>query len=275
MFETSPATTVEKTLDKVIDSLAKSGNVDAVLIMGSGADETLGEHSDYDLALVVGESPQNLLTAVTYIDRRLTDVFETFRPREQRRMRSLLLLTPLVAVILLVGCTKPEPLGTPATLSTPPSTLTLVTSTPVLDEQAAWDEVARSVQAVSPVLRPQFMPPGIESARVQKAGLGTFWVEYSGPGKRLGIGAGAFNPSMVTTDSGGEQRRVTVRGQPATLQMKSRARPSESVQLWWQEPGEWVPGAGAPMRDRVFYMISAQGLEPDVVLQLANSLRPM
>lgn len=167
-------------------------------------------------------------------------------------MRSLLLLTPLVAVILLVGCTTPQPLGTPATLSTPRSTLTLVTSTPVLDEQAAWDDVARSIQAVSPILRPQFIPLGLETAHMQHAGLGTFWVEYRGPGKLLGIGVGAFNPPIVTTESGGEQRRVTVRGQPATLQMKSRARPSESVQLWWQEPGEWTPGAGAPMRDSVF-----------------------
>ena len=108
-----------------------------------------------------------------------------------------------------------------------------------------------------------------------KVGQGTFWVEYSGPGKLLGVGAGSYNPPIVTVESGGEQREVNVRGQAATLQIKSKAQPSESVQLWWDEPGRWIQGLGAPIKDHVFYYVSAEGLDPDAVLQLANSLAKM
>ncbi len=108
-----------------------------------------------------------------------------------------------------------------------------------------------------------------------KASQGTFWVEYSGPGRSVGVGVGGYNPPIVTVESGGEQRRVNVRGQAATLQVKSRARPSESVQLWWQESGRWIAGPGAPIQDRFYYFVFAGGLDPDVVLQFANSLGEM
>lgn len=146
---------------------------------------------------------------------------------------------------------------------------------PIAGEEGVWDLVARWVRGVLPVLRLQSLPPGLEYVQMLDVGQGTFRVEYTGPGKRVMLGAGAFNPPMVTPESGGEQRRVTVRGQGALLQVRSRAQPSESVQLVWQEPGKWIQAADAPTMDHVFYMISAQGLDPDGVLQLANLLSPM
>ena len=85
----------------------------------------------------------------------------------------------------------------------------------------------------------------------------------------MGIGAGAFNPPYWPE---GEQRTVSVRGQAASLQIKTKAQPSELVQLYWNEPGKWVPAAGVT-RDRVFYFISAESLDPEAVLRLSNSLR--
>lgn len=133
-------------------------------------------------------------------------------------------------------------------------------------------EVLRSVQGVSPILRPRFIPQGIETVRMTQAGLGTFWVEYSGPGKRIGVGVGGYNPPIVTAETGGEQRQVTVRGHAGVLQTPSRARPSEAVQMWWKESGSWQPSPADPPRDSFIYFVFAGGLDPDVVLQFANSL---
>lgn len=146
---------------------------------------------------------------------------------------------------------------------------------PIAREDGVWGLVAGWARDVSPVLRPRSLPKGFESVQVLDARLGTFRVEYAGPGKRMILGVGLFNPPMVTPESRGEQRRVTVRGLDTLLKMRSKVQPSESLQLMWQEPGEWTPEIGAPTRDSVFYMISAQGLDPEAVLQVANSLHPM
>jgi hypothetical protein len=143
---------------------------------------------------------------------------------------------------------------------------------PIAGEDGVWRLVAGWARDVSPVLRPQSLPTGFEFVQVIDAKQGTFRVEYTGLGKSVRLGAGAFNPPHWPD---GEQRKVTVRGQVTTLQTRSRAQPSKLVQVWWREPGRWVQAADAPMMDHIFYLISAEGLDPDTVLQLANSLRPM
>lgn len=218
-----------------------------------------------------------------------------------KRRAVLLLATVVLAGLLMAACTQAAP-PAPTQVPSPPSkaaeptkaaaptavlpvagvpsptakyTPTAVPLTSVSSEEVVWTDVLRSVRDVSPVLRPRSLPAGLESVRMRDAGQGTFWVEYSGPDKRLGVGAGTFNPPIVTVETGGAQRKVTVRGQEAMLQFRSRARPSESVQLWWEEPGRWIMGPGASVQDRVFYMVGASDVDPDVVLQLANSLGEM
>jgi hypothetical protein len=106
---------------------------------------------------------------------------------------------------------------------------------------------------------------------MRSAGEGSFWVEYTRPGKVLSIRAGAFSPAHWL---GGEQMRVGVRDQEGILQIKNKAKQSESVQLWWEEPGKWIPGPGEPTKDRVGYSIAAEGVEPVHVVLLANLLKP-
>lgn len=143
---------------------------------------------------------------------------------------------------------------------------------PIAGEDAVWGLVAGWARDVSPVLRPQSLPQGFESVQVLDARQGTFRVEYTGPGKSVLLGAGAFNPPHWQD---GEQRSVVVRGQATTMQTRSRVQPTKLVQVWWQEPGRWVQAPNAAPTDNVFYLLSAKGLDPDAVVQLANSLRPM
>lgn len=170
-----------------------------------------------------------------------------------------------------VASATPSPASpTPTPSTNEPSWLpTPGPALPISTEDDVWNLVAR-LTSVSPVLCPQSPPSGLEMVQMREAGQGTFWVEYNGPGKRLGIGAGAFNPDLPTPD--GEQRRVAVRGQETTMQIRSKADPSQSVLLWWDEPGRWNAD-DRPEPGHVFYLISAEGISPDVVLQLANSLR--
>lgn len=143
---------------------------------------------------------------------------------------------------------------------------------PIAGEDGVWGLVAGWSRDISPVLRPQSLPPGFESVQALDAKQGTFRVEYTGPGKSVRLGAGAFNPPHWPD---GEQRQLIVRGQTTTLQTRSRVQPTKLVQVWWREPGRWIQAADAAPMDHVFYLLSAEGLDPDAVVQLANSLRPM
>lgn len=209
-----------------------------------------------------------------------------------------LLATVALAGLLLAACTQAAP-PVPTQASTPPSEVaeptkgaapaaapttaavpspipqpaaTVVSQTPVSSEEEVWEKVLRSVRGVSPILRPRFIPQGMETVRMTQAGQGTFWVEYSGQGKSVGVGVGGFNPPIVTAETGGEQRTATVRGRAGVLQIPSKARPSEAVQMWWEESGRWLPSPGDPPRESFTYFVFARGLDPDVVLQFANSL---
>ena len=59
---------------ELIDRLSKREVVDALAVIGSGADGTMNEVSDYDLLIVLNEPPQRLTGGVTNIEGRMVDI---------------------------------------------------------------------------------------------------------------------------------------------------------------------------------------------------------
>jgi predicted nucleotidyltransferase len=62
------------TLDQAIAWLARRRVVDGIVVIGSAGQNALTPASDYDLLVVLADMPVPLHVALTYIDRRLTDV---------------------------------------------------------------------------------------------------------------------------------------------------------------------------------------------------------
>ncbi len=156
---------------------------------------------------------------------------------------------------------------------------------PVDEDGDIWDIVVTRVSGnISPVLRPAELPDGFETvtigAPVEKVGAHLFVVEYAGPGKVLRIGAGAFNPPPP--DLGGHQEAVKLRGlqcvpekgKECALQINDDANPSERVWVWWNEPGTWLVDGGEAPLDSVFYLVVAEGLDPQQVIAVVESLQP-
>lgn len=214
--------------------------------------------------------PVSVTVVLTYL--LLAGCAQSIGPAPTQDPRAHTQTTDPTRVASSLAAPTAAPTTTAAPFPTAKPTPTAVSLTSASSEEAVWTDVLRSVRDVSPILRPRSIPQGMDAVRMGQVGQGIFWVDYSGPGKRLGFGAGTFNPPIVTTESGGEQRSVAVRGQKGVLQFKSRVQPSESVQLWWEEPGRWIMGPADPPRNYVFYMVGASGVDPDVVLQFANSL---
>ncbi len=75
MFNQSSSLTNGLSLEEVLENLKNSSEVDGVLVMGSGGNNTLLPHSDYDLVVVVDKIPVPVFSVFTYIDNRMTDVF--------------------------------------------------------------------------------------------------------------------------------------------------------------------------------------------------------
>lgn len=140
---------------------------------------------------------------------------------------------------------------------------------PITEENATWTTVTDAVgQSVSPVLRPGAPPPGFHQVEMQSAGQGTFEVVYFGAGKRLQIGVAPYQPPP---DPGGTRQQVTVRGQPATLQVNDPKNDGR-IWLWWEEPGHWQPSGETGTKETAFYLIYAEGLTADEVQRIAASL---
>ncbi len=156
---------------------------------------------------------------------------------------------------------------------------------PASDDTEIWGIIlSATARNISPVLRPAALPDGFETVSIpepaDRADAYSFIVEYSGPGKWLRIGAGAFNPPPA--GPGGFQQQVQIRGLQCTpdkgrdcvLQVKDSANPKDGVWLWWNEPGEWLAEPGEAVRNSVFYLVSAHGVEPTDVMTTAESLLP-
>ncbi len=83
-METRKAKTNERTIDEVIDKLARQEIIDGLIVVGSAATDQLTPASDYDLVIVLATMPVPLHTGVTYIDGRFTDLlFHTTEQIEQ------------------------------------------------------------------------------------------------------------------------------------------------------------------------------------------------
>jgi len=154
---------------------------------------------------------------------------------------------------------------------------------PVAEDGAIWDLVLAATSGnISPILRPTAIPDGLETVTIgdPKGDPHLFVVEYAGPGKRLRIGAGAFNPPPPGPR--GHQEAVKLRGlqcipekgEECVLQVNDDANPKERVWLWWNEPGRSVLDGGGPPLNSVFYLVVAEGLDPQEVMTVAESLQP-
>ena len=142
---------------------------------------------------------------------------------------------------------------------------------PVAQQALLWDAVARvTAVTISPLLQPTAPPPGMETIRVLGAAPGSFSVEYRGPGKRLRLSVGKLNPPLPS----GRSAPILVRGQRVSLALHDPAAPEVPDWLTWREPGRWQPYGNATVEPAVEYFLMAQGLAPDEVQWVADTLAP-
>jgi len=202
---------------------------------------------------------------------------------------------PLTLVVLAAGCggdgTTTGLAPTPTTSPSPAPTHTLDATTPTpfpikpaSEDDVIWELVATLTAGnILPILRPTALPEGLETVTIVEAYATAhgFMVEYSGPGKRLRIGVAMFNPPLPGRRGHGEavklrgQDCISEKGKECVLQVNDDANPRELVWLWWFEHGRWVPEPGRAPLDSVFYMVTAEGLDPQEVLALAEALQPV
>jgi hypothetical protein len=69
------------------------------------------------------------------------------------------------------------------------------------------------------------------------------------------------------------QQTVLVRGQDGTLIVDSAANPRGGAWLYWHEPGTLLDENGQPDQDWL-YEVGGEGMEPDALIAVADSLQP-
>src|SRR4051812_42844677 len=74
MFQTSVSQTHFTSLDEVVTRLAQHPEIESIAILGSGAKGTLNPASDYDVLVVLSESPVPVSLVLTTIAQRLAEV---------------------------------------------------------------------------------------------------------------------------------------------------------------------------------------------------------
>jgi len=205
------------------------------------------------------------------------------------RLAGLGLLVTVLALVAACGgekmpATPTAPLSTETAGATVPPTPEPSPIKPVAADGEIWDLVVAATSGyISPILRPTALPNGLETVTTDdpKGDPHLFVVEYAGPGKRLLIGAGMFNPPPPGPGGHGEAVKLRglecipgVKGKECYLQVNDDANPRERVWLWWNEPGRFVAEDPVSSQDSVFYLVSAAGLAPQDVMTVAESLRP-
>jgi spore germination protein GerM len=144
---------------------------------------------------------------------------------------------------------------------------------PLTREPQVWDAVQNLAgSTVQPILKPSVLPTGLNGVRLVDAGPGSFVVEYRGPSEQVSLGAGAFSPPPLSAS--GTQQSVTLRGISATLQLANSAKPGDQLWLWWSENGLSVPSPQAEAADTITYTVSATGVDPAAIENMANALLP-
>lgn len=144
-------------------------------------------------------------------------------------------------------------------------------------DDEVWRQIAADTErSLRPLLRPPSLPADLDTVldtrTPSRANRGAFTVEYAGPGAMLVIAAGALNPPPGFEP--GHQDRVTVRGQPGVLAVGDDRDPNMSSWVYWEEPGVWRPEGTEPPRERVLYLVRAQGMSPKELLAFVEALRP-
>jgi hypothetical protein len=152
----------------------------------------------------------------------------------------------------------------------------LITAAPGQD-QAIWQRLSQTEatnDALRPILKPTWLPDGINEVWLHTSDPGLTWVEYHGPGEEIILQAGG-NVRPIP-ESMTEVQQVSVRDQNATLHIVKSARGVAGIRLWWDEPGHWVPPDGvSPARAVAPYFVWARGLTSDEVERFAASLQPL
>ena len=67
--------TFDSKLEDVLSKLKNNFSVDAILITGSTANNTMHEHSDYDLACILRDAPPKIMGITTFIDHKFSEIF--------------------------------------------------------------------------------------------------------------------------------------------------------------------------------------------------------
>jgi predicted nucleotidyltransferase len=62
-------------LEDVLSKLKNNPSVDAILITGSTANNTMHEHSDYDLACILRNAPPKIMGVTTFVDHKFSEIF--------------------------------------------------------------------------------------------------------------------------------------------------------------------------------------------------------
>ncbi len=75
MWHIEQSRTTSRNLDQVLSELTQNHMVDGILLMGSATKHPMNKFGDIDMAIVVNELPENVLSVNTYIENRFAEIF--------------------------------------------------------------------------------------------------------------------------------------------------------------------------------------------------------
>lgn len=147
------------------------------------------------------------------------------------------------------------------------------------EADALWQQIAGSATLVNPILRPNYLPPGLTEVRRLDSGERlSFALVYADARKEqwLTVVAGTVG-NVPDPGPQGEQQQVVIRHTYATFQLYDKENPAGDAWMLWQEPGRWgaPDDPNLPNLDHVPYYISSRGLSRDELIKVADSLRPV
>jgi len=132
-----------------------------------------------------------------------------------------------------------------------------------------WKTIKMKSTGISPILYPQILPSGLQSQKIIQSVPDAFFVEYSFANKKLLHLGVVQSPEEWVTNGSPNPNQIIVHGQKGTLERITGG----VLLLRWQEPGVWKTSYG--QKDKVSYMITAEGFTPEQVEEFAESLKPL